>query len=169
MAEEEPEEGAEEEPHPVVSTGRYIFLIVMILVLEGVGGYILLDQAVPVPEESTKKEEAQPEEEDEEKTLRFYTDLEEMMVHPVSTRGRHLLQVSLALEVDTELVLGEIAKKRELIWDLILQKLETYSVKALRDPAKMEVKKALKQVINKEAKLKNGEVIAIYFTDVVLQ
>ncbi len=118
---------------------------------------------------TSKKEEAQPEEEEQERIPRFYTDLEEMVINPVSGSGRRLVQVSLALEVDRDLVLGEIAKKRELIWDLILRKLETYSVQALREPAKLEVKKVLKQVINTEAKLKNGEVIAVYFTDVVVQ
>ena len=53
MADEQDEaEVVEEEPKPAGSLGKYMGLIVLILALEGVGGFVLLDRVVPAPEQA---------------------------------------------------------------------------------------------------------------------
>ena len=64
-------------------------------------------------------------------------------------------------------VLDELKKKQAMIQDLILQRLESFPIRSIRDPHKDDIREALKRIIN--AELKNGEALAVYFTDIVVQ
>ena len=139
----------------------------MILLLEAAVAYLFLDQLIPAREEAEVVEDVEPAPQQEEKKSLFYTNLTQIVVNPSSGRGHHLVQLSLALEVDSDAVLEEIEIQREILWDLILRKIEAYPLEAIRDPEKKEVKEALKQALN--AQLKNGEVTAVYFTEIVVQ
>ena len=165
--EEEAVDDLDEETGPAIKPGRYILLILGILAIEGAVGYFVLDQAIPPREEYTTKEkpeEAQMQVADPV----FFTDLKELVVNPAGVGYRKfLVQASLALEVDSDAVLEELSIKRETIWDLAIQRLETFTSAQLRDPEKREVRESLMKAINPE--LRNGEVIAVLFTDFVLQ
>ena len=152
---------------PAASPFRYLFLVIMILLLEAAVAYLFLDQLIPAREEAVEAEEEEEEPEQEEEAPPFYTKLTQIVISPASERGVRLVQLSLALEVDSEAVLEEITIQHEVLWDLALRKLESYSLKAVRDPDKREIREALKRTIN--AELKNGEVKAVYFTDIVVQ
>ena len=167
MAEEDPEEGAELEPKPAPagSPAKYFFLVLLILGLEG-GGYVVLDRAIPEREEVVVEEEEEEAPQEVADPL-FYTGLNQMIVNPVFGRPFGLIQVSVALEVDSDAGLNELELKHDLIWDLILMKLEDASLQALRDPFRKEIKATLRRVVNKE--LRNGDMTAIYFTEFMAQ
>jgi flagellar basal body-associated protein FliL len=165
--EQEGAEGIEEQPKPAGSPGKYMLLIILILALEGVGGYVLLDKAVPAPEQAAEEEIEELTRPLEARQFRFYDGIREMVVNPVTGRGRVLVQVSIVLDLDTEAVVSEVSVKHDILWDLVLQRLETYPVAMLRDPYKREIKKELMREINGE--LRNGEVTEIYFTDIIVQ
>jgi flagellar basal body-associated protein FliL len=168
MADEQDDaEGIEEQPKPSGSPGKYMLLIILILALEGVGGFVLLDMAVPAPEQAAEEEIEELSRVPEVREFRFYDGIKEMVVNPVTGRGRVLVQVSIVLDLDTDAVVEEVGVKHDILWDLVLQRLETYPVAMLRDPYKLEVKKTLMREINGE--LRNGEVTAIYFTDIIVQ
>ncbi|MDP6778555.1 MAG: flagellar basal body-associated FliL family protein [Candidatus Latescibacteria bacterium] len=165
--EEEAVDDLDEESKPAINPGRYILLILGILAIEGAGGYLLLDRAIPPREVYTAKKEVK-EEDTQVVDPVFFTDLQELVVNPAGGGYRNfLVQASLALQVDSDVLLEELYIKRETIWDLSIQKLETFSVSQLRDPVKREVRESLKRAINPE--LRNGEVVAVLFTDFVLQ
>jgi flagellar basal body-associated protein FliL len=168
MADEQNEaEAGEPQSKPAGSPGKYMLLIVLILVLEGVGGYLLLDRAVPAPEQAAQEEIEELARAPEQRTFRFYDGIREMVVNPVTSRGRVLVQVSLVLDLDTDAGRDEVRLKHDIIWDRVLRRLETYPVATLRDPYRREVKASLKREIN--AELRNGEVVDIYFTDIIVQ
>ena len=165
--EDEAVDDLDEDHQPAIKPGRYILLILGILALEGAGGYLVLDHAIPPREEYAAKEKPKEVEMKVADPV-FYTDLKELVVNPAGGGFRKfLVQASIALEIDSEAVLEELAIKRETIWDLALQRLETFSVVQLRDADKREVRESLRKAINPE--LRNGEVIAVLFTDFVLQ
>lgn len=169
MADEQQDEAEvpESQPKPGGSLGMYMLLILLILGLEGAGGYILLDRAVPAPEQAADEEIEALTRAPERRAFRFYDGFRDMVVNPVTGRGRVLVQVSLVLDLDTDAALEEVRLKHDILWDLVLRRLETYPVATLRDPYKVEVKASLKREINSE--LRNGEVTDIYFTDVIVQ
>ncbi|MDA0749063.1 MAG: flagellar basal body-associated FliL family protein [bacterium] len=165
---EEPEEQGEVVPvGPSPKPGRYLMLIVMILVMEAVGGYLLLDWAVPAPEQPAQEEEEPKEKKPERVKPKYYTEIKKMVINLATARGNNLVQVDFALEVDSDAALEELEIKHDMIWDMILQALETHSLKEIRDPKKPAVRKSIQTRIN--AELKNGAVTGVYFTDIVVQ
>ena len=90
-----------------------------------------------------------------------------MVINLATARGNNLVQVDFALEVDSDAALEELEIKHDMIWDMILQALETHSLKEIRDPKKPAVRKSIQTRIN--AELKNGAVTGVYFTDIVVQ
>lgn len=169
MAEEpvdEEQEAAPAQPAPSSGPGRYLMLIILILVFEAVGGYMVLDRAIPAPEEVPQEEE-EVVEKPKPKAPRYYTGLKQMIANPISARGTNLVQMTFALEVSSEAAQEELEIKHQVIWDLILQKLESYSIEEIRDPLKKKLKEDLKRLVN--AELKNGRVTAVYVTDIVVQ
>ena len=167
MAEEDPEEGAELEPRPPPgSPAKYFLLVLLILGIEAGAGYVVLDRAIPEREEVVVEEEEDEAPQEVADPL-FYTGLKQMIVNPVFGRPFGLIQVSVALEVDSDAGLKELELKHDLVWDLILMKLEDASLQSLRDPFRKEIKTTLRRVLNKE--LRNGEVTAIYFTEFMAQ
>ena len=129
MAEEdEAVDGLDEESSPAIKPGRYILLILAILAIEGAAGYFVLDRAIPPREEYAAKEEPKEEEVRVADPV-FFTDLKELVVNPASGGYRKfLVQASLALEIDSQTLLEELYIKRETIWDLAIQRLETFTV-----------------------------------------
>ncbi len=166
---EEPEEEAEDEapPRPAASPSRYFLLILVILLLEAAGGYFLLDRAIPAPDEGPKVEAKDEAADEEWRAPLFYEKITQMVFAPSDSRGHRLVQLSLVLEVEPKVVLGEVEKKHQIIWDLILQRLETFTLDAVREPEKRAIREDLMRVIN--AELKNGQVTAVYFTELVTQ
>ena len=168
MAEETEEEAeVEAPPRPAASPSRYFLLILIILLLEAAGGYFLLDRAIPAPDEGPKVEAKDEEAKEEWKAPLFYEKITQLVFSPVDSRGHRLVQLSLALEVEPKAVLGEIEKKHQIIWDLILQRLETFPLDAVRESEKKAIREDLMRALN--AELKNGQVTAIYFTELVTQ
>ncbi len=164
---EEPEAEPQEDRKPPTDPGKYLVLILAILGLEAVGGYVVINRAIPPREDFVEEGIEELESQGEFKPPLFFTDLKKMVINPVEQKGMHLVQLSLALEVDSEIVLDELKKKQAMIQDLILQRLESFPIRSIRDPHKDDVREALKRIIN--AELKNGEALAVYFTDIVVQ
>lgn len=164
MAREQPVEEPEV-PKPSRKPARYLMLILAIMILEASGGYLVLDHAVPKPERvaEPKPSQAKP------KFVKpiYFLGLKNMVINPTSAQGQHLVQISFALEVDTDAALQELTLKQQETWDLVMRTLEGYSLETLRDPAKKVVKEAVERRVN--AELKNGEVTAVYVTDFVVQ
>jgi len=168
MAEEPEEEAGDEGPSkPPAGPSRYFLLILIILLLEGAGGYFLLDWVIPASDEGPKTEAKDEEAEEEWKAPLFYEKIKQIVFSPVDSRGHRLVQLSLALEVEPKAVLGEVEKKHQIVWDLILQRLETFPLEAVREPEKKAIREDLMRALN--AELKNGQVTAIYFTEIVTQ
>jgi len=166
----EPED-SEERSGPPPSPFRYLSVVFLILILEGGGAYLYLDKLIPAREgmgvEETAEEEVSPLAPDKEDAPLYYEELVDLVVTPGPAQSGYLVKASVALEVFPEGVLAELETKHDVIKDLVLQGLEAHSVRQLRDPRKLEVKAALKRALN--AELRNGEVRAVYFTDLVMQ
>ena len=169
MAEEAEEELAADVPPPSASPFRYIMLIVLIMIIEAVGGYFFLDYAIPA-------REVVPLESEEEAVVVptyvkpvFFSGLEDMIVNPAVGRNT-LVMISLILELgpgNTEASLEELNLKRDLLWDLCVQELEKLEIGVIRDPKKVRVKEIVMQVANEE--LRNGSIEGVYVTKLVLQ
>ena len=170
MAEEEEEqEEIEEKPPPAGSLARYFFLILLILVIEGVGAYLFLDSLIPPVEDFAQETEEEVETLDQ-ITIPipiFYENMEKMVINLPAVKGGHLIQISLAFQVDNPKVLEEIALKKSILWDLVIRRLETYTLPEIRDPVKQDLRNDIQGVLNKE--LINGEIVDVLFTDLVVQ
>lgn len=167
---EEPEEASESGAKPVPANPfRYLSLVLLILLLEAAGGYLVLDWVLP-PQEDVAKEDKKGDEaklvQVEEDPL-YYEAFKELVVTPAPAQMGYLVQVSLALEVFPPAVIDELTTRHEVIQDLVLQTLEAFPVEAFQDAVKTPIKEGLRQALNKE--LKNGEVRAVYFVDFVMQ
>ncbi len=168
MAEEEEEEEQDAIPEtkPSAQPGRYLVLILLILVAEAGVGYVLLDRVIPAPEE-LPQEEYEVQEKVEVKDPIYYTQMLDMIVNPISPTGSHLVRFSFALEVSSESTLEEIGIRHDVLWDLLLRTLESLSIQDIRDPEKKRLKGMVMKVLN--AELKNGDVTGVYVTDIVVQ
>ena len=166
MAEEEEEQDAIPEPKPSSQPGRYLVLILLILVAEAGVGYVLLDRVIPAPEE-LPQEEDEVQEKMEVKDPIYYTQMLDMIVNPISPTGSHLVRFGFALEVSSESTLEEIGIRHDVLWDLLLQNLESLNIQDIRDPEKKRLKGMVMKVLN--AELKNGDVTGVYVTDIVVQ
>lgn len=164
---EEPEAEPQEDKKLPTHPGKYLVLILAVLGLEAVGGYVVINRAIPPREDFVEEGIEEIESQEEFKPPLFFTNLKKMVINPVEQKGMYLVQLSLALEVDSEIVLDELKKKQAMIQDLIIQRLESFPVRSIRDPYKDDIREALKRIIN--AELKNGEALAVYFTDIVVQ
>ena len=169
MAEEEEEEGAAQEggQKDTSGPGRYFVLVLLILLIEGAIGYWVLDRAVPAPE--VPEEEIQEEEKPKEvwKPPIYYEAFKQLIVEPTSLRGKSMVRLSLALQVDDQTVADELALRHTVFWDLVLRQLELLDEKDFRDPAKKRLKEGLVQSIN--ADLKNPGVLDVVITDIIMQ
>ncbi len=168
MADEQDEADVlDEEAKPGGGMGLYLMIVLVILLLEGAGGYVILDRALPAPERAAKEDTEELTRPKEAKVFHFYEGIHQMVVNPVTAKGKVLIQVSLAIELSRPAAAEEMALKHEIIWDMVLRRLETYPVATLRDPYKQDIKSSLKREIN--AELRNGDAIEIYFTDIIIQ
>ena len=166
MAEEEQEQDAIPEPKPSAQPGRYLVLILLILVVEAGVGYVLLDRAIPAPEEFPQEED-EVQEKMEVKDPIYYPQMLDMIVNPISPTCSYLVRFSFALEVSSESALEEIGIRHDVLWDLLLRTLESLSIQDIRDPEKKRLKGMVLKVLN--AELKNGDVTGVYVTDIVVQ
>ena len=168
MAEEEDQQEEQDLPkEDPKGPYRYLLLIIIIMLVETLGAYILLDWAIPAPEVVEEEPALEELEENAFVPPIFYTDLAEILFSPLNTKGSLLVSLTIVLEVDREVVLDEISKKHSMIWDLVLKRLEQHSVKELREPEKEGIRENVKNVINKE--LQNGAVTAVMFTEFIMQ
>ena len=156
---------------PPPSPFRYLALVFLILFLEGGGAYLYLDKLIPAREGDAVEEAGEVGESlfatAQEADPIYYEELIDLVVTPGPAQSGYLVKASLALKVYPEGVIAELATKHDVIQDLVLQTLESHSVRQLRDPRKQQVKDKLKRALN--AELRNGEVRAVYFTDLVMQ
>ena len=166
---EEPDEEPEGEIIPGSSTSLsgYIILVLIILLVEGAAVFFWLDRVIPARGDGPKMELLKEELEQEWKAPLFYEKISQMVFALADSRGNRIVQVSLSLEVEPEAVIGEIEKKHQIIWDLILQIFETFTLNSFWEPEKRSMKKKLMLEIN--AKLKNGRVTGIHFTEFIIQ
>ena len=164
MAEEE--QDAIPEPKPSSQPGRYLVLILLILVAEAGVGYVVLDRVIPVPEGLTQEED-EVQEKMEVKDPIYYTQMLDMIVNPISPTSSYLVRFSFALEVSSESTLEEIGIRHDVLWDLLLRNLESLNIQDIRDPEKKRLKGMVMKVLN--AELKNGDVTGVYVTDIVVQ
>lgn len=148
--------------------GRYMALVLLILLIEGIGVYWVLDRAVPAPEVPPKEEEMEVIEKDVPWVKPIYFEgLKEMIVEPTAFRGNRMVQISLVLEVDGQTVVEELKLRQPVVWDVALRRLERLTEADLRDAKKQTLKTDLIQQIN--AVLKNPGVVAVYITDMIMQ
>ncbi len=148
--------------------GRYFSLVLLILLMEGVTAYWILDRAVPAPELPPTEELVEVEKKDEVWVPPLYfSDFVEMVVEPTAFRGNRIVQISLVLEVDAQAVVDELTVRKTVIWDLILRRLERLIEADFRDPKKEKLKSDLIQQIN--AALKNPGVVNVYITHLIMQ
>lgn len=165
MAEEE-EQDPIPEPKPSAQPGRYLIFILFILIGEAGLGYFLLDRAIPAPEELPQEEE-EVEVKVEKKDPIYYTKMVDMIVNPISATGSHLVRFSFALEVSSEATLEEVGIRHDILWDIVLRNLEAMTIEQLRDPERKHLKTHMKRILN--AELKNGDIVGVYVTDIVVQ
>ncbi len=168
MAEEEDQEEQQElSKQDAKGPYRYLLLIIIILLAETAGAYMVLDWAIPVPEVVEEDPVLKGLEEDVFVPPIFYADLAEMVFSPLDTRGGQLVSLTIVLEVDRLVVLDEISLKHSMVWDLVLKTLETHTVEDLRDPDKELIRETIINLINEE--LQNGAITGAYFTDFIMQ
>ncbi len=168
MAEEEDQEEQQElSKQDAKGPYRYLLLIIIILLAETAGAYMVLDWAIPVPEVVEEDPILEELEEDVFVPPFFYTDLGQLVFSPLDSRGGQLVSLTIVLEVDRLVVLDEISLKHSMVWDLVLKTLETHTVEDLRDPDKELIRETIINLINEE--LQNGAVTGAYFTDFIMQ
>ena len=137
------------------------------MLIEAAGGYYFLDRIIPMPEEApTGGEEDKGEDVAWEEPV-YYEGIKQMVFTPTGARSNLLVQMSFALEVDSKAAADEIKTKHVILWDLMLQRIEAQPIKTVRNPLKKAVKADLIRAIN--AELRNGEVTAVYVTEMVMQ
>jgi flagellar basal body-associated protein FliL len=167
MANEENAEGGDKVDIPS-GPGRYFVFVLLILLMEGAVGYWVLDRAVPAPEVPQRESQEEAEKKKEVwKPPIFYEGMKDLVVEPTSVRGKSMVQLSLAIQVDDQAVVDELTLRHTVVWDLILRHLELLKEPDFRDPTKTRLKADLVQVIN--AELKNPGVVNVFVTDIITQ
>ena len=168
MADEEQDEAVDPAAKPDTGgSGSYLLMVILVLLLEAAAGYYFLDRAFPAPEEAPKEEQEELQVKEEWKPPVYYEELEEIVFSPSDSRGDLLVQMSLALEVDSKAASDELTIKHTIFWDMVLSQLEQVSADDVRDPQKTRIKNAVMEALN--PKLRNGEVLGVYVTDYVIQ
>lgn len=153
---------------PDGGAARYFALVLAILLMEGIVAYWVLDQAVPAPEVPVAEEEVEVEEKEPVWVAPIYfSEFKEIVVEPTAFRGNRMVQLSLVLEVDAQVVVDELTLRKTVIWDLILRRLERLTEADFRDPKKTKLKADLIQQIN--TNLKNPGVVNVYITHIIMQ
>lgn len=95
--------------------------------------------------------------------------VEEVVINPAGTRGKHFLRLGLALETHSgPEFLTELETRNAQLRDLIIQKFSTRTMDELGDPTVREELR-LQCIDEINAAVTGGKISNIYFTDYVLQ
>jgi flagellar basal body-associated protein FliL len=95
--------------------------------------------------------------------------VEEVVINPAGTRGKHFLRLGIALETHSGPdLLAELETRKAQLRDLLIQKFSTRTIDELGDPTVREELR-LQCVDEINAMVTSGKISNIYFTDYVLQ
>ncbi len=95
--------------------------------------------------------------------------VEEVIINPAGTRGKHFLRLGLALETHSgPEFMTELETRNAQLRDLIIQKFSTRTMDELGDPTVREELR-LQCIDEINAAVTTGKISNIYFTDYVLQ
>jgi len=95
--------------------------------------------------------------------------VEEVVINPAGTRGKHFLRLGIALETHSgPELLAELEVRKAQLRDLLIQKFSTRTIDELGDPTVREELR-LQCVDEINAMVTTGKISNIYFTDYVLQ
>ena len=88
----------------------YYALVLLVLLVEGLIGYLILDRAIPKPEVAEKEIEIK--EDKSWKAPIYYEEFKHIIVEPSSERGKSMVRLSLVLEIDSQVVFDELELPR---------------------------------------------------------
>jgi flagellar FliL protein len=77
------------------------------------------------------------------------------------------LKASIVFEIDDEAVVSEMEKRKPQIRDLIITTLRSQSLEDIKEPGAKKIKTSIKAQINNT--LNNGEIVSVWFTDLIIQ
>lgn len=77
------------------------------------------------------------------------------------------LKASIVFEIDDEAVVGEMEDRKPQIRDLIITTLRSQSLEDFKEPGTKKIKNSIQEQINNT--LKNGEIVSVWFTDLIIQ
>ncbi len=95
--------------------------------------------------------------------------VEEVVINPAGTRGKHFLRLGIALETHSgPELLAELEVRKAQLRDMLIQKFSTRTIDELGDPTVREELR-LQCVDEINAMVTQGKISNLYFTDYVLQ
>lgn len=149
----------------------FIIYIVIALVMAGAGYFIggkLTSSSGEETESAEKKEKKKGHGEHAEGVLSEVFLMEDIIVNPSGTGGTRFLSVSIGFEVSSKKVVELFEKREPAIKDALITILGSKSLEQLSDAKEKEITRyQIKRRV--EQLLKTEDVMAVYFTDFVLQ
>ena len=160
---------------PPSGSKKKLFMVIglaVVVLLAGVGtGTFFLMKKAPEHQETKDKEPAKqaPAHGAELQTdIGPQVNIDEFIVNIISGDTPHYVKASLTVELDNEVVKGEVEKRMPQMRDSILLLIGNKTFEELQDlQGKKQLKAELTGKIN--SFLKNGKVKAVYFTNFVVQ
>lgn len=143
-----------------------MILIPLILLGGGGGGYLAYSQYVALATIGKGTEETAQEAEPVE--YGEFTELDNLIVNPAGSDGKRFLMVKIGLESEESQTLEEIAQKKIVINDTVLNILSSETAEELASIENRDaIKEALRNALNEI--LTEGKITRLYFTQYVLQ
>jgi len=94
--------------------------------------------------------------------------MEDVIVNPAGTGGTRFLSVSIGFEISSEQLVADFEKREPLIKDALLTILGSKTIEQLSDAKEKEITRY--QIKKRVEKLmKTEDIMAVYFTDFILQ
>ncbi len=150
----------------------FIIYIVIALIMAGAGYFVggkLTGSSEDEPQKAEKKETRKDKDgkHAEIGPSEVYL-LEDIIVNPSGTGGTRFLSVSIGIEVTSKATVNLIEKREPIIKDALITILGSKTIEQLSDTREKEItryqiKKRLEQLLKAE------DILAIYFTDFILQ
>jgi len=148
-----------------------IIYVVIALVMAGAGYFIGGKLTSPSDDETKSVEKKGKKKEHGKQTADIPSEvflMEDIIVNPSGTGGTRFLSVSIGFEVASEMTLKLFEKREPAIKDALITILGSKTLEQLSDAREKEItryqiKKRIEQL------LKTEEVMAVYFTDFILQ